>query len=67
MRRLLLTLVLLALAAPVALAQATFPETIALPNGFAPEGIEIRETTSMSAPSAVAQSGPVTFERATVT
>ena len=45
MRRLLLTLVLLALAAPVALAQATFPETIALPNGFAPEGIEIKGDT----------------------
>ena len=45
MRRLLLTLVLLALAAPVALAQATFPDTIALPNGFAPEGIEIKGDT----------------------
>ena len=29
----------------VALAQATFPETIALPNGFAPEGIEIKGDT----------------------
>ena len=46
MRRILLTLVLLALAAPVALAQATFPETIALPNGFAPEGIEIKGDTA---------------------
>jgi sugar lactone lactonase YvrE len=45
MRRILLTLVLMALAAPVALAQATYPETIALPNGFAPEGIEIKGDT----------------------
>src|ERR687897_1259571 len=45
MRRIVLTLVLLALAAPVALAQATYPETIALPNGFAPEGIEIKGNT----------------------
>jgi sugar lactone lactonase YvrE len=42
MRRILLTLVMLALAAPVALAQSLYPTTIALPNGFAPEGIEIR-------------------------
>ncbi|MBA2384280.1 MAG: superoxide dismutase [Actinobacteria bacterium] len=30
-----------ALVAPVALAQSTYPEKIALPDGFAPEGIEI--------------------------
>jgi sugar lactone lactonase YvrE len=46
MRRILLTLFLLALASPVALAQATYPETIALPNGFAPEGIEIKGHTA---------------------
>jgi hypothetical protein len=46
MRRILLTLVLFALAAPVALAQATYPEKIALPNGFAPEGIEIEGDTA---------------------
>ena len=32
---------LAALAVPVALAQAVFPEKIALPDGFAPEGIEV--------------------------
>ena len=42
MRKLIVVLVALgALAVPVALAQSTFPEKIALPNGFAPEGIEI--------------------------
>ena len=42
MRKLIIVLVALgALAVPVALAQSTFPEKIALPNGFAPEGIEI--------------------------
>ncbi len=41
MRRILLTLVLLALAAPIALAQEAFPKKIALPDGFAPEGLEI--------------------------
>jgi len=46
MRRILLTLVLLAVAAPVALAKASFPETVALPNGFAPEGIEIKGHTA---------------------
>ncbi len=46
MRRILLTLVLLALAAPAAFAQAAFPEKIALPNGFAPEGIEIHGHTA---------------------
>lgn len=46
MRRILLTLVLLAVAAPVALAKPSFPETIALPNGFAPEGIEIKGHTA---------------------
>jgi sugar lactone lactonase YvrE len=46
MRRILLTLVLLAVAAPVALAQGALPKTIALPNGFAPEGIEITGHTA---------------------
>ena len=41
MRRILLTLVLLALAAPIALAQEAFPKKIALPDGFAPEGLAI--------------------------
>jgi sugar lactone lactonase YvrE len=42
MRKLVFALVALAsLAAPAALAQSTYPEKIALPNGFAPEGIEI--------------------------
>ena len=41
MRKLIVALVALALAVPVALAQSTFPEKIALPDGFAPEGIEI--------------------------
>jgi sugar lactone lactonase YvrE len=45
MRRIVLTLVLFALAAPVALAQVSYPETIALPSGFAPEGIEIKGNT----------------------
>ena len=44
MRRIiLLTASLLALAATSATAQNGFPETIALPDGFAPEGIEIGE------------------------
>ena len=61
MRRILLTLVLLALAAPAALAQAAFPEKIALPNGFAPEGIEIGTgTPPTSARSAAAPSGSPT-------
>ena len=46
MRRLLLTAVLLAFAASTALAQAAFPEKIALPSGFAPEGIEIKGHTA---------------------
>lgn len=46
MRRILLTLVLLALAAPVAMAKETLPKTIALPDGFAPEGIEIKGHTA---------------------
>ena len=46
MRRILLTLVLLALAAPVAMAKGTLPKTIALPDGFAPEGIEIKGHTA---------------------
>jgi sugar lactone lactonase YvrE len=42
MRKLIVVLVALgSLAAPVALAQSTYPEKISLPNGFAPEGIEI--------------------------
>ena len=42
MRKLLVVLVALgSLAVPVALGQTTFPEKIALPDGFAPEGIEI--------------------------
>lgn len=42
MRKIIVMLtVLAALAAPAALAQSTFPEKIALPDGFAPEGIEI--------------------------
>jgi sugar lactone lactonase YvrE len=42
MRKLILVLVALgALTAPAALAQNSFPEKIALPNAFAPEGIEI--------------------------
>ena len=42
MRRLiLLTIAVLALAASGALAQGAFPKKIALPNGFAPEGIEV--------------------------
>ena len=46
MRRILLTLIVLAVAAPVALAKASFPDTVALPNGFAPEGIEINGHTA---------------------
>lgn len=46
MKRLLLTIFLLALAASSALAQGTYPKTIALPNGFAPEGIEIKANTA---------------------
>jgi sugar lactone lactonase YvrE len=42
MRRILITLVLLVLTAPVALAQGTYPKKIALPDGFAPEGIETK-------------------------
>ena len=42
MRKLIVALVALgALAVPVALAQSVFPEKIALPDGFAPEGIEV--------------------------
>jgi hypothetical protein len=42
MRRLIVMLVAFgALAVPAAFAQGTFPEKIALPDGFAPEGIEI--------------------------
>ena len=46
MRRLLITLAAFGvLAVPVALAHGNLPEKIALPNGFAPEGIEIRGKT----------------------
>jgi sugar lactone lactonase YvrE len=42
MRRLVLLLTFLAcLAVPAALAKGSFPETIPLPNGFAPEGIAV--------------------------
>jgi sugar lactone lactonase YvrE len=42
MRRLIVVLAAIgSLATPAALAQGTFPEKIALPNAFAPEGIEI--------------------------
>jgi sugar lactone lactonase YvrE len=42
MRKLIVALVAFgSLAAPAALAQSAFPEKISLPNGFAPEGIEI--------------------------
>src|SRR5918999_3159448 len=42
MRRLIITFAALAtLAVPVALAQSVYPEKIALPDRFAPEGIEI--------------------------
>jgi sugar lactone lactonase YvrE len=42
MRKLIVALVAFgSLAAPAALAQSAFPEKIPLPNGFAPEGIEI--------------------------
>jgi sugar lactone lactonase YvrE len=40
MRKLIVALVALAVAAPAALAGSAFPEKIALPDGFAPEGIE---------------------------
>jgi sugar lactone lactonase YvrE len=47
MRKLLVVIAVFAsLAAPVALAQSTYPEKIALPNGFAPEGIEIARGTT---------------------
>jgi sugar lactone lactonase YvrE len=45
MRRLIIAVAFAALAVPVALAQGTFPEKIALPDGFAPEGIETRGNT----------------------
>ena len=42
MRRLIVALLALgSLATPLALAQSVYPEKIALPNGFAPEGIEV--------------------------
>ena len=45
MRKLIVALSLAALAVPVALANGGFPEKIALPDGFAPEGIETRSLT----------------------
>lgn len=46
MRRTILILAaLLAVAVPTALARGGFPDTIALPNAFAPEGIEIKGKT----------------------
>jgi sugar lactone lactonase YvrE len=41
MRRIVLALAAAALAAPVALAASAWPETIPLPDGFAPEGIAV--------------------------
>ena len=41
MRRILLVILVAALAAPAALAKGLFPETIQLPNGWQPEGIAI--------------------------
>jgi len=41
MRKLIVLAALAALAVPVALAQPPFPEKIALPDGFGPEGIEV--------------------------
>ena len=42
MRKLIVALLALgSLAVPLALAQSVYPEKIALPNGFAPEGIEV--------------------------
>jgi hypothetical protein len=47
MRRLIVVLAAIAaLTAPAALAQGTFPEKIALPDAFAPEGIEIAHGTT---------------------
>ena len=47
MRRMLqLTAIVAVLAAPAAFAQATFPETIPLPNGWQPEGIAIGRGTT---------------------
>jgi sugar lactone lactonase YvrE len=48
MRRFLLLAVAAALLAPGALAKGSFPETIALPNGWQPEGIAIGSTTFYS-------------------
>jgi sugar lactone lactonase YvrE len=46
MRRIVLLAVAVALLAPPALAQSSFPETIPLPNGFRPEGIAIGKGTN---------------------
>jgi len=46
MRRIFLLLAAgLAIAAPAALAKASFPDTLSLPNGFRPEGIAIKGNT----------------------
>jgi sugar lactone lactonase YvrE len=45
-RTILLLAALLAVGASTALAKGGFPETIALPDGFAPEGIEIKGKTA---------------------
>jgi sugar lactone lactonase YvrE len=45
-RTFLLAALALAVAVPAALARGGFPDTIALPDGFAPEGIEIRGSTA---------------------
>jgi sugar lactone lactonase YvrE len=45
-RTLLLAALALAVAVPTALARGGFPDTIALPDGFAPEGIEIKGKTA---------------------
>lgn len=45
-RTILLLTAAVTLATPVALAQGTFPKTIALPDGYAPEGLEIARGTT---------------------
>ena len=44
-----LTVLVTALAAPVALAQAPFPDTIPLPNGWQPEGIDVGDGSTFYA------------------
>src|SRR5687767_11210854 len=57
MRKLIVLAALAAVAVPVAPAQAPFPEKIALPNGFGPEGIEIGRGNTVYAGSV--QSGAI--------